>query len=127
MAKKRMARQSSSHRLKRNTYLVSIPLTRNNTPDRALQGASKSKVFDTFSMDLVRKATRKLTKVLPLSNDINKVALPFGFGGNRPAIVIDKAKVCKARKVRRQVLFAKGKQGGNHKPPTRNLTSYVRC
>ncbi|WGL31359.1 hypothetical protein [Dipodfec virus UOA04_Rod_985] len=35
--------------------------------------------------------------------------------------------ICKARKVRRQVLFSKGKQGGNHKKPFFTLSSYVRC
>lgn len=36
-------------------------------------------------------------------------------------------KVCRARKERRQVLFALGKQGGNHKPPRYTINSKVRC
>lgn len=35
--------------------------------------------------------------------------------------------VCRRRKERRSVLFAKGKVGGNHKPPTYTLESLVRC
>lgn len=35
--------------------------------------------------------------------------------------------ICRQRKQRREVLFAKGKQGGNHKPPTYTFKSLVRC
>ena len=35
--------------------------------------------------------------------------------------------VCKIRRERRQVLFALGKQGGNHKPPHYTIDSKVRC
>lgn len=35
--------------------------------------------------------------------------------------------VCKIRKERRQVLFALGKQGGNHKPAHYTIDSKVRC
>ena len=38
-----------------------------------------------------------------------------------------KPAVCLARKVRRAVLFAKGKAGGNHKPPKKSLFSDIRC
>lgn len=35
--------------------------------------------------------------------------------------------ICRARKIRREVLFAKGRNGGKHKPPTFSLKSLVRC
>lgn len=35
--------------------------------------------------------------------------------------------ICKARALRRRVLFAKGKQGGAHKPPRYSLSSVVHC
>lgn len=35
--------------------------------------------------------------------------------------------VCHKRKERRQVLFALGKTGGNHKPPKYTKESLVRC
>lgn len=38
-----------------------------------------------------------------------------------------KPAVCLARKVRRAVLFSKGKAGGNHKPPKKSLFSDIRC
>lgn len=37
------------------------------------------------------------------------------------------SEICKSRKERREVLFAKGRQGGNHRPPTYTLYSFVRC
>lgn len=40
---------------------------------------------------------------------------------------LDVAKICADRKARREVLFAKGKQGGNHKPATYTFKSLVRC
>ncbi len=40
---------------------------------------------------------------------------------------VDVNKICADRKARREVLFAKGKQGGNHKPPTYTFKSLVRC
>lgn len=40
---------------------------------------------------------------------------------------IDTTKICKERKERREVLFAKNKQGGNHKKPTYTYKSLVRC
>lgn len=36
-------------------------------------------------------------------------------------------RVCHSRKERRQVLFAKGKAGGNHKSPRYTALSLVRC
>lgn len=36
-------------------------------------------------------------------------------------------KICQDRKVRRQVLMAKGKGGAKHKAPTFKLESFVRC
>lgn len=39
----------------------------------------------------------------------------------------DMEKICKERKERRQVMFAKGVSGGPHRPPTYNFKSLVRC
>lgn len=36
-------------------------------------------------------------------------------------------RTCRARKERRQVLFAHGKSGGNHKPPRYTELSKIRC
>lgn len=36
-------------------------------------------------------------------------------------------KICRDRKTRREVIFAKGASGGNHRPPTYNFKSLVRC
>lgn len=35
--------------------------------------------------------------------------------------------ICAKRKVRRAVLFSKGKAGGNHRPPTYSLESKIKC
>lgn len=39
----------------------------------------------------------------------------------------DIEKICKDRKERREVMFAKGVSGGPHRPPTYNFKSLVRC
>ena len=39
----------------------------------------------------------------------------------------DMEKICKDRKERREVMFAKGISGGPHRPPTYNFKSLVRC
>lgn len=39
----------------------------------------------------------------------------------------DMQKICKDRKTRRAVMFAKGVSGGPHRPPTYNFKSLVRC
>lgn len=39
----------------------------------------------------------------------------------------DMQKICKERKARREVMFAKGVSGGPHRPPTYNFKSLVRC
>lgn len=39
----------------------------------------------------------------------------------------DMEKICKERKSRREVMFAKGVSGGPHRPPTYNFKSLVRC
>lgn len=36
-------------------------------------------------------------------------------------------KICRDRKSRREVIFAIGASGGNHRPPTYNFKSLVRC
>lgn len=35
--------------------------------------------------------------------------------------------ICAKRKIRREVLFAIGKGGGNHRPPSYSLESQIRC
>lgn len=35
--------------------------------------------------------------------------------------------ICAKRKIRREVLFATGKGGGNHRPPSYSLESQIRC
>ena len=40
---------------------------------------------------------------------------------------LDMEKICKDRKERREVMFAKGVSGGPHRPPTYSLKSLVRC
>lgn len=45
-----------------------------------------------------------------------------------PALTdFDMQKICKDRKVRRAVMFAKGVSGGPHRPPTYTFESLVRC
>lgn len=39
----------------------------------------------------------------------------------------DMEKICKERKLRREVMFAKGVSGGPHRSPTYNFKSLVRC
>lgn len=39
----------------------------------------------------------------------------------------DMEKICKDRKERREVMFAKGVSGGPHRPPTYTFKSLVRC
>lgn len=39
----------------------------------------------------------------------------------------DMEKICKERRARREVMFAKGVSGGSHRPPTYNFKSLVRC
>lgn len=39
----------------------------------------------------------------------------------------DMEKICKERKERREVMFAKGVSGGSHRPPTYTFKSLVRC
>lgn len=38
-----------------------------------------------------------------------------------------KSAICAKRKIRREVLFAMGKGGGNHRPPRYTLESKIRC
>lgn len=35
--------------------------------------------------------------------------------------------ICAKRKIRREVLFATGKNGGSHRPPSYSLESQIRC
>lgn len=44
-----------------------------------------------------------------------------------PLTESDMEKICHDRKVRREVMFAKGVSGGSHRPPTYNFKSLVRC
>lgn len=45
----------------------------------------------------------------------------------KPIEFVSISAVCRARRIRREVLFARGKSGGNHKPPTFSLKSLIRC
>lgn len=45
----------------------------------------------------------------------------------KPIEFVSTSAVCRARRIRREVLFARGKNGGNHKPPTFSLKSLIRC
>ena len=58
------------------------------------------------------------------------IASPFlrkVTGLSKERFEVDARKICRERKERRAVLFAKAKVGGAHKPPTFSLKSLVRC
>lgn len=63
------------------------------------------------------KRLKRLNSLAPESVERLRQSMPL----------LDITKICKERKARREVIFAKKKQGGNHKPPKYTLKSLVRC
>lgn len=64
----------------------------------------------------------------PLKNlKISRNTHSLGVERLRQPTPLEITKICKERKERREVIFAKGKEGGNHKPPTYTFKSLVRC
>lgn len=75
------------------------------------------------------------TIVKPISHSGSKIIEPVKrkIVQSLPSVPVPKvhfvstSAICRARKVRREVLFAKGKNGGKHKPPKFTLKSLIRC
>lgn len=89
------------------------------------------------SSDIAKRhaQARIAVPTLPVRKIVRKMIVPEFMRGTqniKPVSLIKtpdliKPAICKARKVRRAVLFAKGKSGGNHKPPRFSIFSQVRC
>lgn len=75
---------------------------------------------------LIRKNNKRLNTMESVRTGSTRANAPRRIPLYTP-VDLDIAKICADRKARREVLFAKGKQGGNHKPPTYTFKSLVRC
>lgn len=83
-----------------------------------------SKRFKSYNRAPQRVSSVKVARGLIMQN-IKR--LNFDFQSWRGLLELDKLKVCRERKERRRCIFAFGKEGGNHKPPTYTLKSLVKC
>lgn len=75
-----------------------------------------------FSRRRVKRITKGYAISSPSGSPFLKKQMPSPFSE-----VLDMERVCKARKERREVIFALKKQGGGHKPARYTNKSLVRC
>lgn len=73
--------------------------------------------------------TRQTRVFLPLKTGrVSSQSGPRFFSINPTSLTREQIKkICRDRKTRREVIFAIGANGGNHKPPTYTFKSLVRC
>lgn len=114
--RKRMRSYSANNRLTRAT---AMPLR--NSPRRF------SRPFVPFSIG--NSGSVPLTRFRQVTHS-PKTGRVSSQGGPRLGVKFtesDMEKICKDRKERREVMFAKGVSGGPHRPPTYTFKSLVRC
>lgn len=70
-------------------------------------------------------AKRLIRSVVPITPKVKTHAQSFVNYANNSHLI--KNVICAKRKIRREVLFATGKGGGNHRPPSYSLESQIRC
>lgn len=119
----RSSRNHSSERLSGNRVLTYF---RSLTP--IVKNANISVRFKTRRKVAQRDSSFKVARLRSLEN-LKRIHQDFqqwrSLADNFESL--NKEKVCHERKERRECIFAFGKQGGNHKPPTYTLKSIVRC
>lgn len=70
---------------------------------------------------------KRLIRSFPITPRVKAHAIQQSFIHYANNSHLIKNVICARRKVRREVLFATGKGGGNHRPPSYSLESQVRC
>ncbi|QIR82362.1 hypothetical protein [Chicken microvirus mg7_19] len=127
-----MARKTTTNRLIRQTQANSLrhsghPLTY----VRYLTGSRLSAFSGNFRNDKTARVSSQSG-----ARFWNKSSTPLEYLGVRSVERVQaslkrdvdrQTRICNHRKERREVLFAKGKVGGRHKPPTYTINSLVRC
>lgn len=71
-------------------------------------------------------AKRLIRSVVPIT-PVKAHAIQRSFINYANNSHLIKNAICAKRKIRREVLFATGKGGGNHRPPSYSLESQIRC
>lgn len=72
-------------------------------------------------------AKRLIRSVVPITPKVKAHAIKQSFVNYANNSHLIKNVICAKRKIRREVLFATGKGGGNHRPPSYSLESQIRC
>lgn len=70
-------------------------------------------------------AKRLIRSVVPTPVKSHAIQQSFINYANNSYLI--KNAICAKRRIRREVLFATGKGGGNHRPPSYSLESQIRC
>lgn len=70
---------------------------------------------------------KRLIRSVPITPWVKAHAIQKSFIDYANNSHLIKNVICAKRKVRREVLFAIGKGGGNHRPPSYSLESQIRC
>lgn len=125
-----MARKTTTNRLIRQTQANSLRHSGHNplTYVRYLTGSRLSAFSSNYKTARVSSQSG--------ARFWNKSSTPLEYLGVRSVERVQaslkrdvdrQTRICKQRKERREVLFAKGKVGGRHKSPTYTIDSLVRC
>lgn len=70
---------------------------------------------------------KRLIRSVPITPWVKAHAIQKSFIDYANNSHLIKNVICAKRKIRREVLFATGKGGGNHRPPSYSLESQIRC
>lgn len=70
---------------------------------------------------------KRLIRVVPITPVTKAHAIKQSFVNYANNSHLIKNVICAKRKIRREVLFATGKGGGSHRPPSYSLESQIRC
>lgn len=97
--------------------------------NRRVQKERENAVYNNKTIERASPVKVRVKNLEILNSVLSKQLRHFEEFNPRPVLLHDNTvkMVCKSRETRRRVLFAKGKQGGNHKKPFFSLSSYIRC
>lgn len=106
---------------------VSFLSTRPSKIRSTLKTLARQNIYSAHSTKAIRSKPRLRSQISDLSQSL-KQRNALAHKVVSPATLSPfKSLICSARKLRRAVIFANKKQGGNHKPPTFTTLSLIRC
>lgn len=84
-----------------------------------------SRVVDTLARDVSK--SRNVTSKKYHGRTLRPNVRNYQTDGFKDALIQKQRRICRSRKQRREIMFARGRSGGGNRRPKWNIDSYITC